>query len=350
MNLLTSLLRPAIAEAVPTPMGFTDTVSVSLSLSSGNVLEDGDSNLVYTFARTGSLANALTVKYKISGTATIADYAGATPGGYKTLVFAPGSSVSTLTLDPRADAIVEKDDTISLSLLRGAGYTIQTMGAVTGTILNDDNADIELDQLARPNLPPGSPFRYVIVTSEVRPGYQAGIQTYNRFVNAVAKDEDSLVRNVAGNWKAIASYHGANAIDNTKTNWATQADLEGLPLYRIDGVKVADSYRDLWDGSLDAPINLTEKGYFLPENTLVWTGTNAIGMGGDNIDIITRKKHWIGKKNVPGGAQANLIGSGLADVGVSSAVDYQWVNSFTATAYPATMENPLYAVSSVQFA
>jgi Ca2+-binding RTX toxin-like protein len=114
--------------------------SITLAVSPTSVTEDGTANLIYTFTRTGATPNALTVNYSIAGTATATDYTGATPGAGKTITFTAGSSTAILTIDPTADATVESDETVTLTLATGTGYTIGTTGAVTGTILNDDTA------------------------------------------------------------------------------------------------------------------------------------------------------------------------------------------------------------------
>ncbi|MFN9400050.1 MAG: hypothetical protein ACK57T_09880, partial [Dolichospermum sp.] len=54
--------------------------SITLAVSPTSVSEDGTINLIYTFTRTGSTTNALTVNYSIAGTANSSDYTGATPG------------------------------------------------------------------------------------------------------------------------------------------------------------------------------------------------------------------------------------------------------------------------------
>ncbi|MEA5578102.1 Calx-beta domain-containing protein, partial [Anabaena sp. UHCC 0451] len=113
--------------------------SITLALSPTSVTEDGTANLVYTFTRTGSTTNALTVNYKIAGTANSTDYTGATPGTGKTITFAAGSSTATLNIDPKADTTVESNETVALTLATGTGYTIGTTTAVTGTITNDDS-------------------------------------------------------------------------------------------------------------------------------------------------------------------------------------------------------------------
>ena len=45
-----------------------------------------------------------------------------------------------MTIDPTADAIVENNETLALTLATGTGYAIGTTTAVTGTISNDDTA------------------------------------------------------------------------------------------------------------------------------------------------------------------------------------------------------------------
>jgi Ca2+-binding RTX toxin-like protein len=118
--------------------------SVTLAVAPSSVNEDGTTNLVYTFTRTGATTNALTVNYSIAGTADATDYTGATPGTGKTLTFAAGSSTTTLTIDPTADTTIEANDTVALTLATGTGYTVGTTTAVTGTITNDDTPTITL--------------------------------------------------------------------------------------------------------------------------------------------------------------------------------------------------------------
>ncbi|MFM6340995.1 MAG: Calx-beta domain-containing protein, partial [Dolichospermum sp.] len=107
--------------------------TITLAVSPTSVSEDGTTNLIYTFTRTGATTSALTVNYGITGTANTSDYTGATPGTGKTITFAAGASTATLTIDPTADTIVESNETVALTLAAGTGYTIGTTAAVTGT-------------------------------------------------------------------------------------------------------------------------------------------------------------------------------------------------------------------------
>ncbi len=76
------------------------------------ISENSPSNFVYTFTRTGVTTNALTVKYNIATT--------------------------SITINPTADNVVEPNETISLQLAAGTGYSIGTTAAQIATIINDD--------------------------------------------------------------------------------------------------------------------------------------------------------------------------------------------------------------------
>ena len=114
--------------------------TITLAVSPSSVLENGTTNLIYTFTRTGATTNALTVNYGIAGTANSSDYTGATPGTGKTITFAAGASTATLTIDPTGDSTPESNETVVLTLASGTGYTVGTTTTVTGTITNDDIA------------------------------------------------------------------------------------------------------------------------------------------------------------------------------------------------------------------
>jgi hypothetical protein len=114
--------------------------SIALAVSPASVTENGSSNLTFTFTRTGSTTNALTASYTVGGTASLGvDYTGiSTADATKTVVFAAGAETATIILDPSADSTVETNETVSISLAAGIGYTIDTVDPVTGVIRNDD--------------------------------------------------------------------------------------------------------------------------------------------------------------------------------------------------------------------
>ncbi|MEH1830010.1 MAG: Calx-beta domain-containing protein [Nostoc sp.] len=123
--------------------------AIALAVSPSSVNEDGSTNLVYTFTRTGSTSDALTVKYNVAGTATFnIDYtqsgAASFDGTAGTIRFAAGASTGVLTINPIADTTVESNETVALTLATGTNYTISTTTGVTGTITNDDFPSINL--------------------------------------------------------------------------------------------------------------------------------------------------------------------------------------------------------------
>jgi hypothetical protein len=112
--------------------GFNSPSAIILAVSPTSVNEDGTTNLVYTFTRTGDTINPLTVNYTVGGTATFnTDYSqtGAAsfpsfPSETGTVTFAAGSDTATVTIDPTADTTVEDDETVSLTLTSGTDYKV----------------------------------------------------------------------------------------------------------------------------------------------------------------------------------------------------------------------------------
>ena len=116
-------------------------LSLSISSSTVNENEYEAINLVYTFTRTNTLT-PLIVNFTIGGTATFnTDYtqSGATTfaGSTGTINFATGVDTATITISPIADRVTEGNETISLTLASGKGYTVSTIAAVTGAIVNE---------------------------------------------------------------------------------------------------------------------------------------------------------------------------------------------------------------------
>jgi hypothetical protein len=123
-----------------------DDADVSVAVAPAAVTEDGATNLVYTFTRTGFTGGALTVNFSVGGTATFGvspdDYTqtGATTFTTTTgsVTFAPGSPTATVTVDPETDTTAEADETVVITLTAGASYNVVNPNSATGTILNDD--------------------------------------------------------------------------------------------------------------------------------------------------------------------------------------------------------------------
>ncbi|NCR11151.1 MAG: hypothetical protein GPI95_24240, partial [Microcystis aeruginosa LG13-11] len=130
-----------------TGMILNDDTSVTLQVVPSLVTEDGTSNLVYYFYRDGVTTNALTVNYTVGGTATFnTDYSQTGAASFTsttgTVTFAANATTATVTIDPTADNIADPDETVTLTLATGTGYTVGTTTTVTGTINDDINPPI----------------------------------------------------------------------------------------------------------------------------------------------------------------------------------------------------------------
>ncbi|WP_044035277.1 hypothetical protein, partial [Microcystis aeruginosa] len=130
-------------------------------------------------------------------------------------------------------------------------------------------------------LNPGDQYRLVFVTDGTRDATSTNIDDYNNFVtNEVTGSPLATALTAAGftpsaiTWKAIASTDSVAARDNTGTNPSST----GVPIYLIDGNRVANNNADLWDGSILTGIDRTPQesvGFFF-----VWSGTSDDGTVG----------------------------------------------------------------------
>lgn len=130
-------------------------------------------------------------------------------------------------------------------------------------------------QVIPPFLPSGSQFRYAFVTSQTRSITTGDIADYNTFVTTLAESQPDLLA-LGTSWNVLGSSWTVDARDNTGTN-PTNAGHVSVPIYLLNGTRIADGNADLWDGSLAAPINITESGSAATGGTAVATGTTANG-------------------------------------------------------------------------
>jgi len=116
---------------------------VSVTVSPSSVLEDGVTNLVYTFTLSATATSDVTVNFSVGGTAVFStDYTqtgaatfGTTSG---TVVIANGSSTASVTISPSNDTDLETNETVLFTINTGTGYIIGSPINATGTITNDD--------------------------------------------------------------------------------------------------------------------------------------------------------------------------------------------------------------------
>jgi hypothetical protein len=121
-------------------------------------------------------------------------------------------------------------------------------------------------------LSPGDQFRMVFVTSDTRTATSGVHSDYDSRVQALAAASVNATYNGSPvTWKALASTFDGEFANSIVLPAST------VPIYRVDGVKVATGGADLWDGTILAAINKDEDG--TPRSGSVWTGSDASGNG-----------------------------------------------------------------------
>ncbi len=118
----------------------------------------------------------------------------------------------------------------------------------------------------------GGTFRLLFVTSSRRNAESSNIAHYNSFVQSAAGIGHTAIRPYRAQFKVVGSTASVHARDNTATTGT------GVPIYWLNGAKVADDYADFYDDSWDSSEIREEDGVAHAfANLSVWTGSNADG-------------------------------------------------------------------------
>ncbi len=160
-------------------------------------------------------------------------------------------------------------------------------------------------------LSPGDQFRVLFVSSATRDATSANIADYDTFITDLANAAGLTYNGAAVTWQALGTTPAVAATSSGRLPASTSSP----PLYRLDGVKVADSTADLWDGTIGAPINVNELGTGV--RGLVWTGSDGEPLGADSTPLhLTRVgspsetmfSFWVSITGVPNTEQEHLYG------------------------------------------
>jgi subtilase family serine protease/subtilisin family serine protease len=150
----------------------TDAVATEAGPTSGAIM----------ISRAGNTDEDLEVKFDISGTATpVADY---DPVG-ESIVIQAGSDTATVFITPVDDALVEPDETVSLTLLSDPAYIIPRSATAVVTIDSDELLpDLDITSMSSPTT--GSPGSSITIadTTENIGGGVAGESTTRFYLSA----------------------------------------------------------------------------------------------------------------------------------------------------------------------
>lgn len=121
----------------------------------------------------------------------------------------------------------------------------------------------------------GDPFYVVFVTDGSRDATSTNIADYDSFV---ANDAGATTYNGSSvTWQALGTIaSGVTAISRFDPD---------APIYRLDGVKVANNGTDLWDGTIDVPLDVSPTSSGV--DAQVWTGTASDGTEDKGLGGVT---------------------------------------------------------------
>lgn len=125
-----------------------------------------------------------------------------------------------------------------------------------------------------PGLSPGDQYRLVFITRDTTTALSSDIADYDAFVTSQANQSALLVA-LPTTWRVIGSTAAVSAKAHTSTDDSPPGP-NGVPIYRLDGVVIAYNYDDLWDGSIQNPLNVSQDGAVL--FGAAWTGTDPTGV------------------------------------------------------------------------
>jgi hypothetical protein len=131
---------------------------------------------------------------------------------------------------------------------------------------NEDPVDADAPALdARPRIGPAEDVRRVFVTSITYGGDLGGVSGADARCDAVA-----VSAGIDGTWHAWLGASDASP--------ASRLEHADVPYERLDGVRIADDWEDLTDGTLAAPIVIDERGEVIADSTdFVWTAADEAG-------------------------------------------------------------------------
>ena len=193
-------------------------------------------------------------------------------------------------------------------------------------------------------LGPGDSFRLLFVTSDTRNGRLTTIETYDEHVQEAAAAGHSAIQTYSEHFKALASTETVDARDHTSST-----ESPGVPIYWLDGAKVADNYSDFYDGDWDSNEPRNESGTEESSTNLPFTGSNSDGTKfpdqflGTTVGEVGAKLVRIGN---PSTAQAEL-NSGAGRDKLEQGSFYGLSGLFVITADPNQMNRVTLALDPV---
>lgn len=128
------------------------------------------------------------------------------------------------------------------------------------------------------DLNPGDKYHVMFVTTTRTTATSSDITFYDGIVQADADTAGIGTSIGLDGWKVAASTPTVDASTNVSTLFSS---LTNIPIYDQTGQRIANSYNDLWDNSILAPVDIDAYGnpVDLTTHQVVWTGSSGSGLG-----------------------------------------------------------------------
>ncbi len=132
----------------------------------------------------------------------------------------------------------------------------------------------------------GDKFRLLFVSTIRTTAPTSNIQYYNNLALTNVRIGHRALRPYATHFRALVSTAGSGGVSgvNARDNTQTQGAGTGIPIYWVNGAKVADNYTDFYDGTWDSTASTAPSGRRSTARTL-WTGSNADGTARTGLEL-----------------------------------------------------------------
>ena len=232
------------------------------------------------------------------------------------------------TLGNDAVAVQDAAGNDAVNFTTGAGEVPAVVNAVgTGCSVTDGCYVVPADWgLIPSDLGPGDSFRLIFISTSSSNANSSDIDDYNTFVqNLVAASGHEAIQAHSGTFRMLGSTEDVDARDNTATTYTD--DDKGVPIYWLDGAKVADDYADFYDGDWDEEATgARENGdsVSIGNNWKIWTGSAEDGTeamdtsSGTSRALGNSGNHWVmqgspnGSDSAHGPIESDTIGRGTS--------------------------------------
>ena len=256
-------------------------------------------------------ASGVTVEYLDASDLTLADADGNTTGFQVDLAVGENAFKVTSGADTETYTVTVERDSAQF-----AGWTPSrdVHAPVAGTAVDPDDWE-----LIPSGLGGGDKFRLLFLSSTSRNAASNKIADYNTFIQNRATAGHPDIATYSAGFRVVGCTAAVDARDNTGTNKNT--DGAGVPIYWVDGSRVADDNADFYDGAwADEANDKNESGTDGPDTSIgagfPWTGCKHNGtesFDGADSRALGKSRVRVGKPNDTVDSGAGPISSnGLA--------------------------------------